>query len=79
MKITQAELRALIGLLKLTEAEELTCEEFLSLSPGYLEELRVVDAPLVEGYESFLQHLKLCPECRDEFEALCQAVRDGLL
>ena len=79
MKITAEELRALLGLLSITEEEELNCEEFLSQTPGYLEKLRHVETPDIEGYRGFLHHLNLCPECFEEFEALSQAMRDGLL
>ena len=79
MNISQDELRSLLGLLEITEATEINCEEFLSLTPGYLEKLKDHDSPDIEGYRSFLHHLNLCPECFEEFEALCEAMRSGLL
>lgn len=79
MRITKDELRTLLGLLDVTEPEELNCEEFLAEVPGYLEKLRTLDVPRIAGYESFLHHLKICPECLEEFEGLCEAMRQGLL
>ena len=79
MKIQPTELRALLGLLGITELKELNCEEFLHRMPGYLELLRAQEPPEIEGYQSFLQHLKLCPECLEEFEAMLAALQEGLL
>ena len=79
MNITPQELQGLLGLLGITAAQEINCEEFLSLTPGYLEKLKEHEGPLIEGYQSFLHHLQICPECTEEFEALHTALRDGLL
>lgn len=79
MNIRKEELLALLGLLGITEPEEINCEEFLSLTPGYLERLRDAQGPVVESYRSYLHHLKICPECQEEFEALCEALRGGVL
>ena len=79
MNISSEKLRALLGLLGITEPEELNCEEFLSMTPGYLEELRDHEGPAIEGYRSFLHHLKICPECSEEFQALIEAMDKGIL
>lgn len=79
MNINRDELLALAGLLGITKPEEINCEEFLALTPGYLERLREQEPAEIEGYHSFLHHLKLCPECQEEFGALCEALRRGIL
>ena len=79
MRITTEELRALLGLLPVTLETELNCEEFMVRTPAYLEALREAAAPPTEGHEVFLHHLKICPECQEEFEGLCDALRDGIL
>ena len=79
MNIQDEELRALLGLLGMTNAQELNCEEFLSQTPGYLEMLRDRAPKEIQGYQGFLHHLKICPECQEEFDILCVALRDGML
>ena len=79
MNISREELVALLGLLGITEPEELNCEEFLSRTPGYLEKLKRFAPAEIEGYHGFLHHLKICPECQEEFDALTEAMRRDLL
>ena len=78
MKITRAQLQTLMDLIDITTKQELNCEEFLARLPAYLERLRV--EPLtVRGHEPLILHLKICPECLEEFEALVEAMHGGLL
>ena len=79
MKIRIAELRSLLELLRITECEELDCEQFLAFLPGYVEKLQRAEALVVDGYREFLHHLKMCPGCEEEFEVLNAAMRDGAL
>ena len=77
MNISHKELLTLLRLVDITHPEEIDCEEFLSLVSGYLE--KIDDGHVApEGYDDFLHHLKVCPECLEEFEALYEAFRDGL-
>ena len=79
MDISRDEARALLGLLGITEPEELDCEEFLRRTPAVLERLKAHDTSEIEGHRRFLHHLEICQECSEEFEALCAALREGLL
>ena len=76
MKINREELLALLQLVDMTQANEIDCEEFLSRVSGYIEKL-IGEGASTEGYEEVLHHLQVCPECREEFDALIEAFRDG--
>lgn len=72
MKPTDAQLAELAKLLGDTADCEIDCAELLDRVAAYLEALkgrRVLAAPL----KQVMQHLKICPECREEFEALIRA------
>ena len=78
MRISRSELRALLDLVNLTNEGELDCDEFLSRVAGYLERLfadRGTGEGAREDDRELLQHLEVCPECREEFDALCAALR----
>ena len=75
MKISREELLNLLHLVEITKAEEIDCEEFLCLVSGYVEKLVSGDLE-PEGYDDLLHHLKACPECLEELEALYGALGD---
>ena len=69
MKATHEELLTLLKLVDITEPQEIDCEEFLHRVAGYLEQLsQKPDVPTED--EAFLHHLRVCPECLEEFQAL---------
>lgn len=72
MRITRDELVALLRLVELTEPREIDCEEFVARVAGYVE--RLGDAPAPPGARALLHHLEVCPECREELEALLRAL-----
>ncbi len=72
--LTHDRLRTLAEMLQASRPHELTCDEWLDHVAGYLESEidgrpRLPTASLVE------EHLALCPECREEYDALVQALR----
>lgn len=72
MKPTDAQLADLAKLLGDTADCEIDCAELLDRVAAYLEAIkdrRVLASPL----KQVAQHLKICPECREEFEALIRA------
>ena len=73
MNLGHEELRALLRLVDITRPEEITCDEFLSRVAGYLERLGDSAIP-PPGHEALLHHLRVCPECLEEFEALYEAL-----
>ena len=76
-RITDEHLLNLASLLVNTRVEELTCEELLDRVGGYAE-ASATGGPAPAGSELVEQHLKLCAECREEFEALVAALRAGI-
>lgn len=69
MRLTHADLLKLLQLIDVTSAEEIDCSEFMHRVAGYLERLGPEGTP-PPGYEDVVQHLRVCPECLEEFEAL---------
>jgi hypothetical protein len=56
-----------------TEPIEIDCDEFLRLVSPYLESMEA-ESELPPELLAVAQHLKVCPECAEEFEALRRAV-----
>lgn len=79
MRISKKELQTLSTLLGMTEVVEINCEEFLAMTPAYLEKFELQEDSLGGKFKSFYHHLSICPECREELEALCEAKRAGHL
>lgn len=71
MKPTREEIEQLLRAVASTEAAEIDCEEFLARVAAYLESLQAGDEPPRE-LRSVGQHLDVCPQCREEFDALLE-------
>ena len=69
MTFTRADLLKLLQLIDVTAADEIDCTEFMHRVAGYIERLGPEGTP-PSGYEDVVQHLRVCPECLEEFEAL---------
>lgn len=68
------DLLRLLELLDVTEVEEIDCEEFLHRVAAFAERLHDGAVP-PPGYEKVAQHLKVCPECLEEYESLYRTLR----
>ena len=75
MNVGREELEALLKLVDITRPEEIDCGEFLARVSGYLEGLEANDWSPIPGHADLVHHLKACPECLEEFEALYAALR----
>ena len=75
MRASHDELRTLLELLSITRPEEIDCDEFLDRVAGLLDRVVLGEAPQ-SGDEALLHHLKICPECLEEYEALYRALRN---
>lgn len=64
---------ALLDAVMSTEDEEIDCDEFLDRA-GELLEAMMERNEVPEDLAHVSQHLSVCPECREEFEALIRAV-----
>ena len=73
MTISAKQLNALLEMLVLTKDEESTCGDCLKQMAEFAEST-LAGKSIPDGLKSIDEHLKLCSECREEFEAL----RDSL-
>lgn len=69
-------LHDLADLLLKSRPDELTCDEWLDRVGGYAE-AAAAGRPPPDGSELVAHHLDVCPECREEFDALVAALRAG--
>ena len=73
MTLSRDALRRLVELVAATENDEIDCDEVLRRVAGYVECLRSGRDPTPE-HAQVVQHLKVCPECLEEFEAFCRVL-----
>lgn len=74
MSWTQDDWKRLLMWLGATADRELDCDEFLA-RVGPLAELLAAARSPSEEHQLLVQHLSVCPECREEFEALIAVLR----
>lgn len=78
MTLRREQLNELLELIGVVEEHEISCEEFLTRLPRYLETVR--DRIVVtDEHRELLQHIKICPYCREELDGLLDAIDDKLL
>ncbi len=70
MKPAEEKLRELLILLDATEAEEIDCDEFLDRVAAYVDHVNAEELP--QALRTVSQHASVCPECREELEALLE-------
>ncbi len=71
MKPTHEQLLELLRVVAATAPREIDCEEFLARVGPFLEGLER-GSELPPELRPISQHLEICSECREEFEALVQ-------
>ena len=71
MKPTTEQLRELLRVVAATRPQEIDCEQFLTRVAAYLESLG--EQALPPELDVVAQHLEVCPECSEEFDALVSA------
>lgn len=76
MTPSRRQLRELLRLVAETEPEELDCDQVLHRVGALLESLEEREEPPPE-LASVAQHLEVCGECRQEFDALIRAYGMG--
>lgn len=74
MPLSKNEIDGLVRLLGLTEDTEINCEECLALVAGFVER-ELSGKPITEALRTVQQHLSVCSECREEYEALQRALK----
>ena len=77
-RLSDAQIRELAEILVNSRPEELTCDEWLDRVGGYADAIAAGN-PVLTGSDLVAQHLSICPECREEFDALIPALRASRL
>ena len=73
MEPTRDQLDALARQLAATAPEEIDCDAVLDLVAAYVETTQG-DAALSPELQKVAQHLEICPNCLEEFQALVRAI-----
>ena len=76
MPLSKQEIDRLLRLVGLTEDVEINCEQYLALVAEFAEQ-QLTGKSIHEGLKAVEQHLSVCAECRDEYEALRRTL-DGM-
>ncbi len=74
MPLSSNELNKLVRLVGLTHKDEIDCERCLSKVAEFAEHT-LADSSIPEGLRAVEQHLSVCAECREEFQALQQVLK----
>jgi len=73
MSLSQSEVDELLQLIRLTKDEEIDCGGCLDKIAAFADrELAGKSVP--KSLEAISDHLAICPECREEYEALQKAL-----
>lgn len=73
MKIETSTLKKVLMSLSITHDEEMTCGECFEEVDQYVDMLREGKSP-AEVMPMVKNHIQICPPCREEFEALLEAL-----
>ena len=73
MPLSNKELEGLLRLVGLTGDNEINCEQCLKLVAEFAEH-ELVGKSIPDGLKAVEQHLSVCSECREEYEALQRAL-----
>lgn len=75
MPISRQELEELLRVVGLTQGIEFNCEQCLALVAEF-SETELAGRSVPEGLQLVEQHLRICLECREEYEALRRALSE---
>ena len=75
MTISNQQIDALLKMLALTRDREVTCDDCLGQMAEFAENF-LTGRSVPESLRCIDEHLQLCGECREEFEALKKAIAD---
>jgi len=73
MNLTGKQLADLARLVADTADHEIDCDEMLARAAGFLDAIAAGACAPSRAMAEAAQHLRVCPECREEFEALVAA------
>lgn len=75
-RLTSGQVGSIVEMLGLTTDREFNCGECLQ-HVGEFAEFQLANKPVTEVIASVEQHLALCPECSEEYEALIRILKAG--
>jgi len=75
-RLTREQVGGIVKMLGLTTDREFNCSECLQQVSEFAER-QLANQPVGEVMAKVEQHLALCPECREEFEALMKILKAG--
>lgn len=75
MSLSKNELDNLMRLIGLTNESEINCQQCLALVAEFAEQ-KLAGKSIPESVQCVEHHLSICAECREEYEALQQALKD---
>lgn len=75
MPLSKEEIDNLLRLVSLTEETEINCEQCLALVAEFAQQ-QLAGKSIHEGLLTVQQHLDVCSECREEYEALQRTLTD---
>lgn len=75
MPLNQKDLANLLRLIGLTKDTEINCDQCLSLVAEFAER-ELAGRSVDESLRAVEEHLAICGECREEYEALRKAIKD---
>ena len=75
-RLTREQVGSIVKMLSLTTDREFNCAECLQHVSEFAEG-QLAHQPVSEVIASVEQHLALCPECREEYEALMKILQTG--
>lgn len=75
MPLSNKELEGLLRLVGLTNDKEINCEQCLAVVAEFAEQ-ELAGRSVAEGLKMVEQHLSVCSECREEYEALQRVLGD---
>lgn len=74
--LTREQVGDIMKMLALTTDREINCSECLQHVSEFAES-QLANRPVGEVIASVEQHLAMCPECREEYEALMKILKAG--
>lgn len=75
MPLSKEEIDGLLRLVGLTEDAEINCEQCLALVAEFAEQ-KLAGKSVHEGLKAVEQHLSVCSECEEEYQALRRTLGD---
>ncbi len=73
MSLTNQQIDVLMQMIVLTKHEEFSCDDCLKRMAEFAE-ISLQGKPIPDALKEIDDHLKICGECREEFEALKVAI-----